>query len=74
MIIGVGVQIRATQGKEDKALEELLGKRRRLREAFSLQSCKGSVRLKDDDGKVYEVNTTEINVNIKPSSIELIGM
>ena len=60
-------------GEDSKSLEDLLGGKRKLREAFSLPSCKGSVKLRDSDGNVYVVNATEINVNFKPSSIELVG-
>merc|ERR1712013_292059 len=70
----MGVKVGAgTLGEGSKSLEDLLGGKRKLREAFSLPSCKGSVKLRDSDGNVYVVNATEINVNFKPSSIELVG-
>ena len=77
MMVGLVITIMkvgaSTQEEGGKSLEDLLGGKRKLREAFSLPSCKGSVRLMDSEGKVYVVNTTEINVNFKPSSIELVG-
>ena len=70
----MGVKVGAgTLGECSKSLEDLLGGKRKLREAFSLPSCKGSVKLRNSDGNVYVVNATEININFKPSYIELVG-
>ena len=45
-----------------------------MREGFRPQTFYGgSVKIKDAKGQEYVVNITEINVNIKPSSIELLG-
>eukprot|EP00092_Neocalanus_flemingeri_P015975 GFUD01017293.1.p1 GENE.GFUD01017293.1~~GFUD01017293.1.p1 ORF type:complete len:178 (+),score=36.00 GFUD01017293.1:57-590(+) len=48
--------------------------RRKLRDPFTPKGfCTGSITLRDAKGKVYVVKATELNVNFKPDSVELIG-
>eukprot|EP00090_Calanus_glacialis_P037862 TRINITY_DN6569_c0_g1_i1.p1 TRINITY_DN6569_c0_g1~~TRINITY_DN6569_c0_g1_i1.p1 ORF type:complete len:178 (-),score=46.25 TRINITY_DN6569_c0_g1_i1:97-630(-) len=69
----LGLHVHASGGGTG-SVEDLLGKRRRLKDAFTPKnSCTGSVTLRDEKGKEYVVNNTELNVNFKPSSIELLG-
>ena len=73
LISSLGKHAEASDQAE-KTFQDLLGERRRLREGFRPQTlCAGSVTIKDAKGKEYVVNSTELNVNIKPSSIELLG-
>merc|ERR1711971_492741 len=61
-------------GGDTESVKEVLGGRRKLRDAFTPKTfCSGSVILKNEKGKEYVVNNTELNVNFKPSSIELHG-
>ena len=73
VLVLVGCCLGASGGGTE-TVKELLGKRRGLKDAFTPKnSCTGSVTLRDEKGKEYVVNNTELNVNFKPSSIELLG-
>ena len=54
--------------------EDLLSKRRKVREEFAPRGiCKGAIKIEDEEGKKHFVNSTELNVNVKPVTIELLG-
>ena len=58
----------------ESGLLKRLGGRRKVRDQFTPKDfCTGSITLSDAKGKEYVVKTTELNVNFKPDSIELLG-
>ena len=50
------------------------GEKRKVREPFKPRNvCSGSITLKTANGNEHVVQTSELNVNFKPDSIELYG-